>query len=248
MKLTIRHARKVLKIIDAGLYPGLGTPVPGKMCVEAAVCFALGEPHGDKPVCVARPDRNFKIVLNDAAWSSPTVRAAGLRRIGVMQLGTAGMDRQAWSRILTALIIRRVVPVALRAARLEHAARRCEIQGTDIAARAAADDAAHSVHAAAADAYAAASAAVYAAASAAAYAGDAAHAAAGAAAYAGDAAHAAAHAANDAAHAAARAAKRVHVSAARDHVLHLAAACAEEAYERTGSPGVNLLRRIEDGE
>lgn len=50
--LTI--AKKVLKTVNAGLVKGLGESEPGKMCVEAAVCYALGLPHSDDPwLCVA---------------------------------------------------------------------------------------------------------------------------------------------------------------------------------------------------
>lgn len=61
-------AKKVLATVDAGLVQGVGQPAPGQMCVEAAVCFALGLPHGDNPPCVAPAVRALKIRLNDAAW------------------------------------------------------------------------------------------------------------------------------------------------------------------------------------
>lgn len=38
-------AIKVLEVVDAGLSSGMGIPVPGKMCVEAAVNFAMGHEH-----------------------------------------------------------------------------------------------------------------------------------------------------------------------------------------------------------
>ena len=50
--ITIEQARRVLEIVDAGLIKGLGVAEPGKMCVEAAICYALGLPHGDNPGCV----------------------------------------------------------------------------------------------------------------------------------------------------------------------------------------------------
>lgn len=52
-KITLQQAKRVLQVVDAGLCSGIGTPEPGKMCVEAAVCFALGQPFGDDPACVA---------------------------------------------------------------------------------------------------------------------------------------------------------------------------------------------------
>jgi hypothetical protein len=83
-------ARKVLTAVDAGLVRGLGTQAPGKMCVEAAVCYAMGLPHGDEPTCVSPALRKFKIGLNDAYWSSDSARARGMRRLAIAQLGSAG--------------------------------------------------------------------------------------------------------------------------------------------------------------
>jgi len=228
--ISLETARRVLSIVDAGLCRGVGEPTPGKMCVEAAVCYALGEPHGDQPSCVAEPDRRFKIKLNDADWSSDAARAKGLRRVAIMQLGTAGTDRSEWRKILVELTIRHVLPEALEAAakrnprhadRLRAAVESCRRDGSRAAAlegKAAADAAAYAADADAA--YAAADAAY----------------AAAAAAYAADA---------DAAYAAADAAYAAAAYAERDRVLLIAARCAEEAYERTGSPGVDLMRQIE---
>lgn len=53
MEITREIASKVLEVVDAGLVKGLGQPLPGQMCVEAAVCFAMGLPHSDEPTCVA---------------------------------------------------------------------------------------------------------------------------------------------------------------------------------------------------
>ena len=69
--ITLDIAQKVLATVDAGLVSGVGTPIPGQMCVEAAVCYALGLPHSDDPLCVSRALREFKIRLNDANWSTP---------------------------------------------------------------------------------------------------------------------------------------------------------------------------------
>ena len=78
----------LLSVVDHGLTSGLGEPIPGQMCVEAAVCYSLGLPHGDDPLCVANSLRHLKIRINDAAWSSNAARAKGLRRLAVAQLGT----------------------------------------------------------------------------------------------------------------------------------------------------------------
>jgi hypothetical protein len=68
--ITAEVAQKVLDVVDAGLVRGVGEPVPGQMCVEAAVCYALGLPHGDDPACVSSALRGLKIRLNDSSlWS-----------------------------------------------------------------------------------------------------------------------------------------------------------------------------------
>jgi hypothetical protein len=159
MDMTRDIAIKVRDIVDVGLVAGVGRAEPGHLCVEAAVCLALGLPHGDEPPCVAPSLRRLKIALNDKAWSSPQARAQGLRRLAIAQLGSAGvLDETAFRARVTEMTIRRVVPLALRVAakvnprhadRLEAAAVRCEQDGTreaaqtaDAAAAAAADDAA----------------------------------------------------------------------------------------------------------
>jgi hypothetical protein len=88
MEITSEIVSKVLETVDAGLVSGLGTPEPGNMCVEAAVCYALGLPHGDDPQCVSIVVRALKIQLNDSNWSSNEARARGLRKLAVLQLGT----------------------------------------------------------------------------------------------------------------------------------------------------------------
>ena len=190
---------KLLATVDQGLVRGMGEPVPGQMCVEAAICYALGEGHSDKPSCVEPTVRSCKIALNDMSWSSDMARAKGMRKVAIAQLGSLGVvDAAQFAQRLATLTIQLIVPIALRAAaaeqnephksQLEDAAQACEQNPTqktadaaDAAASATASTAAH----AAARAASAADAAAYAAADAAAYAADA---AAYAAAYAADAA------------------------------------------------------------
>jgi hypothetical protein len=103
MEINEALARKVLSVVDAGLVSGLGTPEPGKMCVEAAVNYAMGRPHGDRPACVAESLRRLKIKLNDLKWSSDQVRTKGLRRLAIAQLGSAGTldEREFAKRVAT---------------------------------------------------------------------------------------------------------------------------------------------------
>jgi hypothetical protein len=145
MTVTREVAEKVVSVVNAGLVGGLGRPEPGQMCVEAAVCYAMGLPHGDNPTCVSPALRRLKIGLNDRAWSSPQARAKGLRRLAVAQLGSAGvLDDREFTRRVVEMTIRKAVPVGLRAAakknpafadRLEAAAVRCEQEGTREASR-----------------------------------------------------------------------------------------------------------------
>ena len=144
--LNKKVARRVLEVVDAGLTHGAGNPEPGKMCVEAAVNFALGLPHGDNPPCVGAAVRSFKISLNDGPWSSDTARAKGLRRIAIAQLGSNEINQVEFAKLLSLRCIQKLIPEVLRivapmvpghqAALLEHAIK-CEKAETLEAASAA---------------------------------------------------------------------------------------------------------------
>ena len=160
---TPEQRQKLTEIINAGLVSGLGNAKAGHLCVEAAICLAMGESHSDRPSCVAEPDRDFAIRINDAMWPSPEARAKALLPLALAQLGTAGRDRGPWVQRVAEGTIRQILPIALRAASkvhpdeerraaLEGAAIRCEQDGTGAAAAAAAvaADAADATDAAAA--------------------------------------------------------------------------------------------------
>lgn len=221
--------RKLLNTVDAGLVRGLGEPVPGMMCVEAAISYALGEPHSDGPSCVEDVVRISKIALNDAkGWSSNSARAKGLRRVAIAQLGSKGVvDGKRYLALVAEGTTREIVPIALRAAAklvpmhasaLESAAVRCETEGTRESALAARAYAA--AYAADADADADGDAA-------AAYAADAA-----------DAAYAAAAAADHAADAAA--------GVIRDVILTRLAEIMVRALKECGSPGCDWLWLVDE--
>ena len=160
-EITREIATKVRDVVDKGLVHGVGRPVPGQMCVEAAVCFALGLPHSDDPPCVSRAVRSLKIQLNDLDWSSDGARAKGLRRLALAQLGSEVIDDADFSRRVIEIVIRRFLPIALRAAAsvrpdqkhkdaLEEQAKNCEQNpAARAAARAAAEAAARAAWAAA---------------------------------------------------------------------------------------------------
>lgn len=175
MKILKKHITKLSNIIDKGLVRGLGKPVAGECCVEAAVCLALDLPHSDNPPCVSAAVRSFKITLNDSDWSSNAARAKGMKRLAIAQLGSNTIEDAVFVKELTRLTIRTIVPIALRAAasihpsaehkeKLEAAAIDCEnspntaraaaYDAARAAARAAAYDAATAARAAARAAYA----------------------------------------------------------------------------------------------
>lgn len=149
--ITREVATKVLETVDAGLTAGMGKPTPGEMCVEAAICYALGLPHSDDSGCVSAALRTLSINLSEAPWSSPEARAKGLRRLALAQLGSLGhLDDREFGRRVAQLTIRKMVPIALRSAAeiqtdpkhrrlLRDAADRCEKEGTADAAYAAAN-------------------------------------------------------------------------------------------------------------
>lgn len=92
-------AERVLAVVDMGLVRGVGKPIPGKMCVEAAVCFAMGQDHGDQPNCVISEVRDFKIALNDKrGWPNIRARARGLRALSIAQLGSNQLKRDVFNR------------------------------------------------------------------------------------------------------------------------------------------------------
>jgi hypothetical protein len=252
-------ARRVLEVVDAGLVHGMGAPEPGKMCVEAAVCFAMGLPHSDEPTCVAPALRRLKIRLNDSRWSSDRARAKGLRRLAIAQLGSAGaLDEKEFAKRCARLAIQTSVPTALRAAasiakgerkeRLLAAADLCEREPTEANARSAKDAAAtYAADAAAYAAYAAYGAADAAAAYAAYAATYAAYGAADAASSAADA-YAAAYAAADAAADAAAYAATYAADAAADRSLAAFAEGVVQILIEMNAPGCQYLWITESGE
>ena len=118
MALTITESliRKLLATVDVGLHAGLGVPEPGNMCVEAAIAFALGEPHGDGPTCVHPVVRAGNIILSDCAWSSDLARANGMRRVAIAQLGSTEIDYIKYVTLLAQYTQDEIVPLAAASA------------------------------------------------------------------------------------------------------------------------------------
>jgi hypothetical protein len=248
--VDLRQAKRVYDLVGAGLVKGVGKPNPGEMCVEAAICFALDEPHGDQPKCVGGQDRSFSVTLNDAAWSSNEARAKGMKRLAIAQLGSNQLSeaqRQEWLRLLVTGTVRKIVPIALRSAAslhhlqehkdaLESEAKKCE-SVEESAACSAAWSAAESAWSAARSARSARSA----------WSAESARSAAwsprSAAESAWSAAESAACSAAESARAAARAAESA--ESARDQVLSTMAEVAVDAYIKINTPGAELLKQIE---
>lgn len=114
MKITKEIVQKLLDTVDQGLVQGLGEPIPGQMCVEAAVCYALDLPHNDNPKCVDMALRKYKIALNDGQWSSNAARANGMRRLAVLQLGTSeGFDTHYFAEELALRTVNILLPKIL---------------------------------------------------------------------------------------------------------------------------------------
>jgi hypothetical protein len=108
-KIDKKLARKILSIVDKGLVKGIGEPVPGEMCVEAAVCYAWGLDHSDEPPCVGEAVRHAKIALNDTNWSSSKARAKGLRKLAIAQLGSDKIDQERFMRCLIVNMFKKLV-------------------------------------------------------------------------------------------------------------------------------------------
>jgi hypothetical protein len=176
IKITQAHIDKINELLSYGLQTGLGSPEPGKMCVEAVICHALGLEHSDDPRdCVMQSLRHLKIRLNDSSrWKSNQSRAEGLWRLAIAQLGSAGtVDEGEFVRRVARMTIQTIVPSALRSAarvltgehptKLLALAAKCETEPTRANAQEAYDAAAAATAYAATTTAAATAAAAYAA-------------------------------------------------------------------------------------
>ena len=107
-------AKRVKDTVSFGLCKGMGVPSPGKMCVEAAVNYACGLPHSDNPSCVGAVVREFKIVLNDASWSSNQARGEGMLRIAIAQLGSNTIDQLKFAEMVAFKTMTILMPIIFR--------------------------------------------------------------------------------------------------------------------------------------
>lgn len=157
--LNTFDVQKFDEILARGLSHGRGDP-NGQMCIEAAICNVLGMPHDDDPKCVPSAVRSFEIGLNDKRWSSPAARAAGLRDLGLVQLGSLGVvDDKEFVTRLAKKLIQILLPKMIRQCFVSNveamrAADICEIEGSQQSARVMRDILRPTTAADAADAYA----------------------------------------------------------------------------------------------
>ncbi len=216
--ITPDAVTKLDELLARGLKSGNGT-AGGRMCIEEAICLAMGEPFSDRPTCVDSAVREYSMRLNDSKWSSAEARAAGMRDLAIAQLGSNGVvSAPAFMVRLAELTIRELLPALFRSLpnatpAMLAAADRGEAEGTATAAIAAAIAAAQY-----AAAY-AANSAQYTAAANSAYAA----------------------AATDAAAAAAASVARSYVAYGGDRFLLLSASLAVRVLRELKSPGAELL-------
>ncbi len=110
MIITKELVDSINSALDKGLVKGLGSPIEGKMCIEALICFKLGLPHSDNPPCVGYEIRQAKIALNDCAWSSPLARAKGMKKLAIAQLGSNIINDTDFVLALKLESTRRILP------------------------------------------------------------------------------------------------------------------------------------------
>lgn len=110
-KVDANAVKRVLGVLRKGIVHGLGNPIPGEMCVEAAVSYSMGYEHSDKPNCVSDFISDFKIALNDRIWSSNRARANGLRRVAIAQLGSDMINNDDFGEAVYRAFLARFLPL-----------------------------------------------------------------------------------------------------------------------------------------
>lgn len=113
-KITKKTILNLNKLLSHGLVSGLGKQEPGKMCVEAAVCCALGLEHGDNPPCVGSAVRSFKIALNDSKWSTNHARALDMKKLAIAQLGSDSLDQMEFGKTVFLRSTQKLLPFVFR--------------------------------------------------------------------------------------------------------------------------------------
>lgn len=114
MQITEQHVTKILHLLSFGLTKGLGKQEPGQMCVEAAICAAMGLPHSDDPPCIGSAVRLAKISLNDCKWSSNMARAEGMKKLAIAQLGSDALVQESFYNKLKLNSTKRILPYLIQ--------------------------------------------------------------------------------------------------------------------------------------
>ena len=103
---------KILDTIKPGITRGLGKPIPGKMCIEAAICYAYGLEHSDQPKCVNLEVIRYKIGLNDCKWPDNKTREKGLRKLAIAQLGSLEINKEEFRIRIFEETQKHIIPVS----------------------------------------------------------------------------------------------------------------------------------------
>ena len=137
MTTTYQDFERVLEARFGGVLSGGKHHEGSEACLLEARAATLGLHWTDDPTTVRWPDLR---PLNDA-FPSNALRTAQMRRVAaaLWDWDTWSPERQrAYTQRVSEITIRRILPLALRAEGLNDAADRCEQEGTEAAARAAA--------------------------------------------------------------------------------------------------------------
>ena len=104
-----------------GLSAGSHDAKSGKCCLLEAVSVCEGREWTDSPLVLDRPDVRS---LNDAAWSDDATRTEQMLRLApLLEAWPAwsASKRAAWAQGVALRTVREILPIALRAAKLDEA-------------------------------------------------------------------------------------------------------------------------------
>jgi hypothetical protein len=110
LRVNKKIAQKVVKLMQYGIPIGTGTPEKGKMCIEHIISYVYGIPNNFHPKCVGKKVNQSKIDLNDCNWSSNKVRAEGMAKIGIAQLGSVNIDQDEYEKELQIELNKIILP------------------------------------------------------------------------------------------------------------------------------------------
>jgi hypothetical protein len=114
--------QRVLDIYAHGLIANTtGSQARGNVCAMSAIAWANNENHGDTSACVHAVWRALLVTCNDdVPWVSPTDRATSLLPLALAAVHTAEQDQTGWLQHFLTNVVRHIIPLALRAAKLDY--------------------------------------------------------------------------------------------------------------------------------